>query len=211
MAERTRCVWNHFRKCLAFWWVLISGGDYQLFHWLGIYCFLGSSIPQGTFYSLTMNLFFFSVYWFFYINSFILKLEANYFTILYWFCHTWTWICHRCTCVPHPEPPLPPPTQYQPSGSSQYTSTEHLVSCIEPGLAIRFTYDIIRVSMPFSQIIPPSPIVFHSKTNSELFKNQNMHEFLSDIRIPQNTSQVCFMRLDAIPVGLGVMFTELLG
>ena len=31
-------------------------------------------------------------------------MEANYFTILYWFCHTSTWICHRCTCVPHPEP-----------------------------------------------------------------------------------------------------------
>ena len=37
-------------------------------------------------------------------------MEANYFIILYWFCHTLTWICHRRTCVPHPEPPssLPP-------------------------------------------------------------------------------------------------------
>ena len=32
-------------------------------------------------------------------------MEANYFTILYWFCHTSTWICHGCTHVPHPEPP----------------------------------------------------------------------------------------------------------
>ena len=31
--------------------------------------------------------------------------EANYFTILYWFCHILTWIHHGCTCVPHPEPP----------------------------------------------------------------------------------------------------------
>ena len=33
-------------------------------------------------------------------------MEANYFTILYWFCH------HGCTRVPHPEPPshLPPHT-----------------------------------------------------------------------------------------------------
>ena len=39
-------------------------------------------------------------------------MEANYFTILYWFCHTSTWIRHGCTRVPHPEPPsqLPPHT-----------------------------------------------------------------------------------------------------
>ena len=32
-------------------------------------------------------------------------MEANYFIILYWFCHTSTWIHHRCTRVPYPEPP----------------------------------------------------------------------------------------------------------
>ena len=32
-------------------------------------------------------------------------MEANYFTILYWFCHTSTWIRHRYTRVPHPAPP----------------------------------------------------------------------------------------------------------
>ena len=55
--------------------------------------------------------------------------------------------------------PLPPPSPYHPSGSSQCTSPEHPVSCIKPGLAIRFTYDIIHVSVPFSQSIPllPSP------------------------------------------------------
>ena len=39
-------------------------------------------------------------------------MEVNYFTILYWFCHTWTWICHRYTGVPHPETPsrIPPRT-----------------------------------------------------------------------------------------------------
>ena len=46
--------------------------------------------------------------------------------------------------------PLPPPSLYHPSGSSQCTSPKHPVSCIEPGLAIHFIYDIIHVSMPFS-------------------------------------------------------------
>ena len=43
---------------------------------------------------------------------YLFSLEANYFTVLYWFCHTSTWICHRCTHVPHPELPfhLPPRT-----------------------------------------------------------------------------------------------------
>ena len=50
----------------------------------------------------------------------------------------------------------PPPSPYHPSGSSQCTSPKLPVSCIEPGLAIHFLYDIIHVSMPFSQIIPPS-------------------------------------------------------
>ena len=84
-------------------------------------------------------------------------MEVNYFTILYLFCHTSTGICHRYTHVPHPEPPLPPPSLYHHFGSSQCTSPKHPVSCIKPGLATRFKYDIIHVSMPFSQVIPPSP------------------------------------------------------
>ena len=31
-------------------------------------------------------------------------MEANYFTILYWFCQISIWIHHKYTCVPHPEP-----------------------------------------------------------------------------------------------------------
>ena len=40
--------------------------------------------------------------------------------------------------------------------SSQWTSPKHPVSCIEPGVAI-------HVTMPFSQIIPPSPSPTESK------------------------------------------------
>ena len=53
--------------------------------------------------------------------------------------------------------PSPPPSPHHPSGSSQCTSPKLPVSCIEPGLAIHFLYDIIYVLMPFSQIIPPPP------------------------------------------------------
>ena len=60
--------------------------------------------------------------------------------------------------------PLPPPSPSYPSGSSQCTSPEHPVPCIEPGLAIYFTYDNIHVSMLFSQIIPPSPSPTESKS-----------------------------------------------
>ena len=40
--------------------------------------------------------------------------------------------------------PLPPPSPYHPSGLSQFTSPKLPISCIEPGLAIHFLYDIIH-------------------------------------------------------------------
>ena len=70
------------------------------------------------------------------------------FTILYWFCHISKSICHRYTCVPHPELSSLLPPHTIPLGSSQCTSPKHPVSCIEPGLATRFIYDIIHISMP---------------------------------------------------------------
>ena len=58
---------------------------------------------------------------------------------------------------------LPPPSPYHPSGSSQCTRPKHPVSCIKPGLVTRFIHDSIHVSMPFSQIFPPSPSPTESK------------------------------------------------
>ena len=60
--------------------------------------------------------------------------------------------------------PLPPPTPYHLSGSSLCTITKHPVSCIKPRLAIRFLYDIIHASVPFSQIISPFPSPSESKS-----------------------------------------------
>ena len=63
---------------------------------------------------------------------------------------------HESTTGIHVFPILnPPPSPYHPSGSSQCTSPKHAVSCIEPGLATRFIYDIIHVSMPFSLLYNP--------------------------------------------------------
>ena len=62
---------------------------------------------------------------------------------------------------------LPPPSPFHPSRSSQCTSPKHPVSCIEPGLATHFIHDILHVSMPFSQIFPPSPskYIFMQRTS----------------------------------------------
>ena len=66
------------------------------------------------------------------------------------------WGTQAYICSPS-ETLLPSPSPHHPSGSSQCTSPKHPVSCIEPGLATRVIHDIIHVSMPFSQISPPSP------------------------------------------------------
>ncbi|XP_060263413.1 rab proteins geranylgeranyltransferase component A 1 isoform X2 [Ovis aries] len=50
------------------------------------------------------------------------------------------------------------------SWSSQCTSHERPVSCMEPGLVINFTCGNIRVSVLYFQIIPPSPSPTESKS-----------------------------------------------
>ena len=95
---------------------------------------------------------------------------------------------------------LPPPSPYHPSGSSQCTSPKHSVSCIEPGLATRFIYIIIHVSMPFSQIIPPSPSpteskrLFYTSVSLLLFCIQGYcYLFLNSIYILLITSGICYL------------------
>jgi len=85
--------------------------------------------------------------------------------------------------------PLPPSYPSHPSGSSQCTSPKHPLSCIRPRLVIRFTYDIIHVSMPFSQIIPPSPSpteskrLFYTSVSLLLSHIQGYHYHLSKFQI----------------------------
>ena len=61
------------------------------------------------------------------------------------------------TCSPS-WTPLPPPSPSHPSGTSQCTSPEHPVSCIESGLAICFLYDIIHVSCHSPKSSYPLPL-----------------------------------------------------
>ena len=86
-----------------------------------------------------------------------------YFTILYWFCHTLTWIHHGCTCVPKHEPltHLPPHNislghHHAPAPSMLYPASD---------IDWRFdSYMTVHVTMPFPQIIPPSPSPSESKS-----------------------------------------------
>ena len=79
-----------------------------------------------------------------------------FFFLLYWFWHTSTLIRHGCTRVPHPEP-LPTSSPYHPSGSSQCTSPKLPVSCIKPGLAIRFLYDIAAAATAAAKSLQSCP------------------------------------------------------
>ena len=73
--------------------------------------------------------------------------------------HTFTWICHEFPLM-NPSPTSLPILSLW---VIQVHQPRALWSCIEPGLAIFFTYDNIHVSIPFSQIIPPSPSPTESK------------------------------------------------
>ena len=85
--------------------------------------------------------------------------------------------------------PILPPTPYHLSGSSPCTSPRHPVSCIEHRLALCFLHDSIHVSVPFSQIIPPSPSPSQSKSPSYtsvsllLSRIQGHHYHLSKFHI----------------------------
>ena len=70
---------------------------------------------------------------------------------------------HESTTGIHVFPILNPPSLLPPC-TSRLGRLSAPAPSIEPGLVIHFIYDIIHVSMPFSQIIPPSPSPAESKS-----------------------------------------------
>ena len=91
---------------------------------------------------------------------YLFYLEANCFTILWWFL---TYIHMN----EHVFPILnPPPTSLLIPSLRVFPVHQSWAPCLmhRPGLAIYFTYDSIHVSMLFSQIIPPSPSPTKSKS-----------------------------------------------
>ena len=102
------------------------------------------------------------IFLFFKINLFL--LVATYFTILWWFLPyidmnlPWVYMC------PPSWSPLPPPSPSHPSGSSQCTSPEHPVSCIDPGLGsishmIIYMFQCYSLKPSQPRLLPPNPKV----------------------------------------------------
>ena len=98
----------------------------------------------------------------------------------------------------------PPPTPYHLSGSSLCTSPKHPVSRIKHRLAIRFLHDSIHVSMPFSQIIPPSPSP--SESESPLYTSVSL--LLS--RIQRHHYHLSKFHIYALVYCIGVSLSGLL-
>ena len=86
-------------------------------------------------------------------------MTANYFTILYWFCHTSTWIRHGCTRVPHPESPSLHPPRTIPLGrpSAPGPSNQYHASNLDWRFISHMIFHMFQCHSPISSHPRPLP------------------------------------------------------
>ena len=141
------------------------------------------------------------------VNMYLIFFSVYLFTFLYNIVLVLPYIDLNLPCVYMCSPfwtPLPPPSPSHPSGLSQCTSPEHPVWCIEPGLAICFTYDNLHVSVPFFHIILPLP----SPTESKRLFYTSVSLLLSHIQ--GYRYHLCKFHIYALVYCIGVFLSGLL-
>ena len=115
-------------------------------------------------------------------------MEVNYFTILYWFCHTSTYIRHRYTRVLHPEPPsvLPPRTITLGRSSAPTPSIQYHASNLDCRFISYMILYMLQCHSPksfHSLPLPESKRLFCTSVSLLLSCKQSYHYHLSKFHI----------------------------